>query len=508
MILDKETEVKLGYTASSLPSKSHKLVVCTCDYCGDKFDRIRAKCNDHKQACKNCTAKKRTETNLARYGCENPFGSSEIKDKIRKTNLDKFGSANPSSSEDIKEHKKKIYLSRYGVASPLEHKEFLAKAKETTLARFGVENAMLSEEVRKKLINTNLEKFGTSSPLGNKEIQEKIKQTNLSRYGFPSAMQNEGVQAKVQVTNLSRHGVACNLSLPEVKEKAANAIKVYRATQTEIMNWLKELGYEFKSDRKILNGKEIDLYNDELKLGIEYCGLYWHNESSPEPRTRSYHYNKYLACRTQGIRLITIFEDEWLNRQAQVKSYLKSLLQKNTRYSARKCEVRMLDKKIATKFFDENHIQGSTRGSKYFGGLFHNEVLVGAMSFGSHPRKNELVLDRLCFKQGITVVGGASKLFKYMLANLNVSSIISWSDNRWSAGGVYSELGFTKDAELPPDYSYVQIKNPKCRQSKQSQKKGNTACPEGKTERVWNLERGLTRIWDCGKIRWSYNNKQ
>ena len=34
---------------------------------------------------------KRRQTNLEKYGCENPFQSDEIKEKIKQTNLEKYG---------------------------------------------------------------------------------------------------------------------------------------------------------------------------------------------------------------------------------------------------------------------------------------------------------------------------------------------------------------------------------------------------------------------------------
>jgi hypothetical protein len=108
----------------------------------------------------------------------------------------------------------------------------------------------------------------------------------------------------------------------------------------------------------------------------------------------------------------------------------------------------------------------------------------------------------MCFKPNIQVVGGASKL----LASLRGDQpIISWSDNRWSQGNVYKEMGFTLGQELPQDYSYVDLKKPYRRISKQSQKKSNTNCPTSLTERQWCAERGLARIWDCGKKRWILN---
>jgi hypothetical protein len=128
------------------------------------------------------------------------------------------------------------------------------------------------------------------------------------------------------------------------------------------------------------------------------------------------------------------------------------------------------------------------------------------MSFGRHPRKtNELVLDRLCFKTSVSVAGGASKLFKFLVDMTKTPSLISWSDNRWSEGRVYASMGFKKEAEFPPDYSYVSFKNGH-RYSKQSQKKSAVNCPNELTEVSWARSRNLHRIWDCGKIRWSWTS--
>jgi len=68
----------------------------------------------------------------------------------------------------------------------------------------------------------------------------------------------------------------------------------------------------------------------------------------------------------------------------------------------------------------------------------------------------------------------------------------------------YKNLNFQFFKELNADYAYVNIDNPKERISKQSQKKSNTGCPKDKTEKEWALEKGLSRIWDCGKTRWIF----
>jgi hypothetical protein len=282
----------------------------------------------------------------------------------------------------------------------------------------------------------------------------------------------------------------------------------YGKTQKSIGDWLKtSTNLDFISDRIILEGKEIDLYNDNVKTGIEYCGLYWHNEHSHQPKLQNYHYDKYIKAKEKGVHLITIFEDEWLNRNEQVKGALLSILGKNTRrLYARKCNVKLIDKLTGNKFYNDYHIQGQSNLSKWFAGLYYEDELIGVLSFGLHHRDtSKYTLDRLCFKTNVSVAGGTSKLFKFLIEQSKLTNLISWSDNRWFQGKVYEKLGFVKEMDMKPDYSYVDNNKLGIRLSKQSQKKSNTKCPSNLTEKEWCTQRGLYRIWDCGKTRWIWS---
>jgi very-short-patch-repair endonuclease len=73
------------------------------------------------------------------------------------------------------------------------------------------------------------------------------------------------------------------------------------------------------NDRNILNGKELDIYLPELKLAIEFNGLYWHSEME---KYDNYHVDKTNTCEKQDIQLIHIFEDDWNFKQDIVKSML------------------------------------------------------------------------------------------------------------------------------------------------------------------------------------------
>lgn len=331
------------------------------------------------------------------------------------------------------------------------------------------------------------------------ECKEKSKSTQIEKYGDLYSKSQE-FKEKYKKTCLEKYNVPCTLNL----------IKKYDKTEKEITEWLKTVSnLDFKKNYSILDGKEIDLFNEEAKLGIEYCGIYWHNEFSRTPRDKNYHYEKYKKCDKLGIKLLTIFDDEWIFKKEQCQSIIKSSLGIfDVKVYARNCSIKEIDVAIFKNFCDNHHLQGSSRRNQQCFGLYYKDELVGALSLGKHHRKNspqEIVLSRLCFKMNYQIIGGASKLLKHALnwSKLHgYSKLISWSDNRWSNGNVYLKLGFTLEEELKPDYSYVDMKSPKQRLSKQSQKKSNTHCPKNKTENEKAAEDRLARIWDCGKKRW------
>ena len=281
-----------------------------------------------------------------------------------------------------------------------------------------------------------------------------------------------------------------------------------------LCDFIKTLIPEIKENtKKIIYPFELDIYISDLNLAIEYNGLYWHSE---EYKNRKYHINKQKMCNNKDIRLISIFGDEWLERQEQVKGYLKSVLGKNEiKLFARKADLKEVSKKEARDFLETYHIQGSTNFEIAFGLYFNNE-LMAVVTGGSHHRQghdNIFILNRLAFKSNVSIAGGSSRLLKHLIEyakEKGFQKLLSWSDNRFSEGRVYGSIGFVLEDEHGPDYSYV---NGRTRISKQSCskklliKKGAKGTMTN-TEKELALTLGLVRIWDCGKKAWSINLSQ
>jgi hypothetical protein len=465
---------------------------------------------------------KRKQTNIEKYGHEHAMQSPEVQEKIRQTNLEKYGHENVFSSPEVQEKIRQTNLEKYGHEHHFSSPEVQKKIKQTCLENYGHECSLQSPDVQERIRQTNIERYGVENPLQSSEIQEKRRQTNIEKFGCENASSSPEVREKRRQTCLERFGFEYSFQSPEIQEKRRQTnlerygspypIHKFGKTQKEITEWLNSFGFNFQSNHIVLNGKELDLYDENLKFAIEYSGLHWHHENSPQPRPSNYHINKFNICKEKGIQLITIFEDEWLNNQEVIKSVILSKLGVfEKRLYARKCIAKEISKKEFTDFCDKHHVQGGNSLAKVCFGLYYEDELIGVMDLGSHHRKQtkgEMVLTRLCFKAGYQIIGGASKLFTACVnwcKSNEVKKIISWSDNRWSNGSIYKNLNFVLEQELGSDYAYVNMSYPKERISKQSQMKCNTGCPKDISEKEWALQNGLSRIWDCGKVRWAFN---
>ena len=259
------------------------------------------------------------------------------------------------------------------------------------------------------------------------------------------------------------------------------------------------------SVRNIIGGKELDIYIPEKNIAIEYNGLYWHSDKIHD--NKWYHYDKWKACKDKHIQLITIWEDDWRDRQDIVKSMLKHKLgvDDNKRVYARKTHVTTITSIQARTFLNKHHIQGFTQGSVYYGLVDNSTDELIAVSVW-RKNKNVLYLDR--YATSCTVVGGMGKLLKvgiqYARDN-HLIQIITFSDHEVSDGGLYDKLGFTLDKELAPDYRYIYNDT---RQHKFGFRKTrfkndpDLLYEPDLTEKQLAELNNIPRVYDYGKTRW------
>lgn len=283
--------------------------------------------------------------------------------------------------------------------------------------------------------------------------------------------------------------------------KCTSSVSSY---EKEVGDFIISIGIAIKSSSmSIIPPNQLDIYLPSHKLAIEFDGLYWHSEEFID---KKYHLNKTELCEKQGIRLIHIFEDEWLYKQDIVKSRLMNILGMTTnKIHARKTKIKEVSAKESSTFLSTNHLQGPTSSIIRYG-LYYGEELVSIMLFnksrlGVGSRHDGYELTRFASKLDTNIIGGADKLLKHFIRTHQPTKIISYADRRWSQGELYIKLGFSVKNINKPNYWYIVGKNRKHRFNFRKDKLRDEGFDViGKTEHEIMLNRGIHRIYDCGTI--------
>jgi hypothetical protein len=162
-----------------------------------------------------------------------------------------------------------------------------------------------------------------------------------------------------------------------------------------------------------------------------------------------------------GIQVIHIWEDVWLTRRKQVLSRLQAIKGLNKTIYARKTRIVSLTQIEADVFMNENHIQYSVK-AKYRYGLMLNETLFAVACFSGFRKMNKSIenyksaeLVRFANLQGVTVVGGMTKLLAYFIRQHQPNDIMSYADKDWSRGSAYDRSGFNYIDQTPPATIFV-----------------------------------------------------
>ena len=282
--------------------------------------------------------------------------------------------------------------------------------------------------------------------------------------------------------------------------------------EQEIMCFLKNNGIECHTDRKILNGRELDIFIPSKNIAIEYNGNKWHTEFFGG-KDKNYHLNKLEECLKNGISLIQIFEDEYNFHKDIVLSKLSHLLGISSNLQkiyARKCVIKEIDKNTAELFLDKHHIQGFASASVYIGGYF-NDKLVGVMSFLKENDAN-WTLNRCATHNSYNCIGLCGKMFKYFIRKYEFTEIKSFADRRWTldeTNNLYTKLGFVLAEKIRPSYTYYNSSVNRYKRyhkfsfrKKLLHKKFDLPLTMTETEMIKKI--GYDRIWDCGLIKYVY----
>lgn len=261
--------------------------------------------------------------------------------------------------------------------------------------------------------------------------------------------------------------------------------------QKQLTSFVESLGVRVeRENRTVLGGLHIDIWAPEHNTGIEYHGSYWHTQE----RVGNKHREKWERAEAAGVRLIQIFDFEWMDNPAAVEARLRSLLGASDTLAARKCLLRSATRSEAAAFFREIHTQGAGSNPEAAYGLFDGERLMACMSFGPHRFKGE-GWEMLRYASRGRVQGGFSRLLKAFVVEHKPELITSYCDLRWGNGSAYRGAGFVLDGITRPDYWYVL-------REKRILRHAARARPTGQTEKEWAAEHGYQKVLGVGHQRW------
>ena len=170
---------------------------------------------------------------------------------------------------------------------------------------------------------------------------------------------------------------------------------------------------------------ELDIFVPSLNLAIEFNGGYWHSEKFKD---KNYHLNKYNLCTDKNIRLISIWEWEYLKNKDKIENFIKNLILEKKKLFARKLQIKEVDIKTQREFLENNHIQGYVPCTHALG-LFNGDELIQIMTLRVKSKKDKLhEIGRLATKTGFTVIGGTKRLFKNLQKMIDFKEIISYNN--------------------------------------------------------------------------------
>lgn len=274
----------------------------------------------------------------------------------------------------------------------------------------------------------------------------------------------------------------------------------------EMIGYIKSLGVTVVEEFSPVNFNtyRVDVYIPDKKIAIDFNGIYWHSD---EYRPHTYHRDKLLFFKSYGIRLIYVWEDDWLLKRNIVCSMLKNILgvSQSKRINARDCSVHNIGSEESRQFMEQNHIQGFSNGSFYLGLKTKEGYLVASITC----KYENGGLNIVRYATNCLVRGGFSLLVSYIEKTYKYKYLYTFSDNGISQGNLYQMNGFTKHGEIPPDYMYV-YKNVRRHKfgfrKERFFKDSNLIWKDGLSERELAELNKIHRVWDAGKTRWVKRN--
>jgi hypothetical protein len=469
--------------------------------CASKITALRGA--DH-HLSKESTRKKIKETNIKKYGVQNPMSSEEIKKKRMNTCLSKYGSTSFLGSCIGKEKRDAGMLSKYGVLNISSDPNIQILKKENSLLKYGVDHpgkakSIIARTSKAKITNTIKRIISENS----EKFKPLFDEQNYTGCGDDFKWEC----LKCSSTFFTKLKRASVIRCLKCDPRLGGSSKIEQG----FSDWVSSLGIEVhRNKRNIISPLELDLFIPSKKVAIEINGNYWHSLGEDNSSSESFkHLVKLEKCQEQGIKLIQIFEDELLFKEEIIKSRIRASLGFSTKIFARKLKIVQLEKSVARKFFDKTHLQGFIGFNVGYGLQDTNGDIVCAAIFGTprFDKGSKWELLRFSSALNTSCVGALSRIMKHFTGR-HEGSIISYANRLWGDGVAYEKVGFTKVSTSAPSFSYVHksenylVRYNRLKFQKHKLLELGILIKDGQTAKNAMFEAGYRTLWDCGTTKW------
>lgn len=457
--------------------------------------------------------KKRHQTLTKNYG-KLGYGNPALLEKKKQTSLKTYGVEHARQSEAYLNNLKIEWKNQYGVTDFSQAASAKEKRYQTNLQKYGYANPMQTNLVKEKVAKTNIDKYGVKTTLLLDKNRRKAldKRRDCEVFGLLNDIEWLEANKDVSSTILSDSlGIAWSTILNYFEKNGVERDKfIVSKVEHKIRNLLDTLNIQYQTnERKILDGKEIDIFIPASNIGIEIDGIYWHSDRFIEDAY--YHQEKTMLAKQKSIHLLHITDYEILNKFDIVveRLYNKLGISDNKIY-ARKCKIQEIDDLAYKTFVNQHHIQGHCPAKIRYALVFDDQIQA-IMAFAKSRFNKNYEWELVRYASSKTVIGGASKLLKHFIKKVGPKSIISYADLRWNTGTMYEKIGMRFSHMTKPNYWYVTDQGLVHRSSFQKHKLKAKLDKFDPTKTEWeNMKsNNFYKFWDCGNnvYIWKNNNE-
>ena len=493
------------------------------DYCSQTCQRKSPICKE--KQLKTCELKygkgngrnknKAKQTRIRKYGSHHP---SDYSFKVKATKLERYGDENYVNVDKIKQtvkqhieknpnyyfdreqktkatkianghdpnwNNREKFKSTLSLMSDERKAEIVDKRRHTCLQTYGVDSVAYLDNVKEVKRKTCFERYGATTVLATKSCQElsirsKKQQTwnnfeyiehqfdpMFTKEDFLNCLDNEEHIWKWRCKKCG-HEIEFAWKYWQSKKCPKCQPYNYRGLQTEVYDYVKSICKEHtvRIDCKniLSNGKQLDIYIEDLNIAIEFNGCFWHNSDKgvygKDPLPMMYHFEKSSECDDSGIRLIHIFEDEWLNHKKLCKSKLKKLIcsYKLRHIDSALCEIAEVDDVTKQLYLNKYTFYGNDGSSKQYCLKCHDKI-IAMMTFSKTRNNKQYNWQILNYIEvnSIVVDNGFDTLLNYFKYTINNNDTICYYASRdWENVNDYKCMKFV---ELKKPHVYWTIKS-------------------------------------------------